>query len=234
MRILFANRFGGFLAAVLMSAALLGGCQSSTSSEAASRTDVPADPAALTLRPALADTAVFAGGCFWCMEPPFDKLAGVQSTISGFAGGSIENPSYRQVASGATDHTESVQVVYDSSQVSYEELLYVYWRNVDLLDDQGQFCDRGSQYRPVIFALNDRQARLARASKQALTDDFDQPIVVPVQPLIAFYAAEQYHQNYYKKNPKRYKTYRVGCGRDARLRALWGEAAGGHPVPDSL
>jgi peptide-methionine (S)-S-oxide reductase len=175
---------------------------------------------------AVADTATFAGGCFWCMEPPYDKIDGVASTTSGFSGGEMVNPSYREVASGATKHTEVVQVVYDSSKISYERLLRVYWHNVDPFDGTGQFCDRGSQYRPAIFVHNARQRRLAEQSKAAVTTRFDRPIAVTINDFEAFYAAEDYHQNYYRKNPGEYKRYRQGCGRDARLRAIWGDAAG--------
>ena len=175
---------------------------------------------------AVADTATFAGGCFWCMEPPYDKIDGVASTTSGFAGGEKANPSYREVASGMTKHTEVVQVVYDSTKVSYERLLRVYWHNVDPFDGTGQFCDRGSQYRPAIFAHSDRQRRLAEQSKETVAARFDQSLAVTINDLDAFYAAEEYHQNYYQKNPADYKRYRQGCGRDARLREIWGEAAG--------
>jgi len=174
---------------------------------------------------AVADTATFAGGCFWCMEPPYDEVEGVASTTSGFAGGEMVDPSYQQVASGATKHTEVVQVVYDSTAVSYDRLLRIYWHNVDVFDGSGQFCDRGSQYRPAIFAHDERQLRLAEESKAAVADRFDQSIAVQINRLDAFYAAEQYHQNYYKKNPADYKRYRRGCGRDARLREIWGDAA---------
>jgi len=178
-----------------------------------------------SIDPVVADTATFAGGCFWCMEPPYDKVEGVASTTSGFAGGEMADPSYNQVASGATKHTEVVQVVYDSTKVSYERLLRIYWHNVDPFDGTGQFCDRGSQYRPAIFAHDDRQLRLAEDSKDTVADRFDQSIAVEVERLDAFYAAEDYHQNYYQKNPGDYKRYRQGCGRDARLREVWGGAA---------
>ncbi|MFB6229588.1 MAG: peptide-methionine (S)-S-oxide reductase MsrA [Salinibacter sp.] len=196
-------------------------CTSSTSAdtEAVASSDT-------TLPAAVADTATFAGGCFWCMEPPYDKIEGVASTTSGFAGGDEVDPSYREVASGATNHTEVVQVVYDSTKVSYDRLLRVYWHNVDPFDGSGQFCDRGSQYRPALFAHTARQRRLASQSKQTVATRFDQNIAVQVQSLDAFYAAETYHQNYYKKNPVDYKSYRQACGRDARLREIWGEAAG--------
>jgi peptide-methionine (S)-S-oxide reductase len=188
--------------------------------------EAPSDAAVPAISPAVADTATFAGGCFWCMEPPYDKVDGVASTTSGFAGGEMVDPSYQQVASGATKHTEVVQVVYDSTKVSYERLLRIYWHNVDPFDGTGQFCDRGSQYRPAVFAHNQRQLRLAENSKATVAERFDQSIAVEIERLDAFYAAEQYHQNYYQKNPDRYTNYRQGCGRDARLREIWGDAAG--------
>lgn len=173
--------------------------------------------------------ATFAGGCFWCMEPPYDKLDGVKSTISGYSGGELENPSYEQVASGNTDHAEVVQVTYDPEQVDYRKLLSVYWRNIDPVDGGGQFCDRGSQYRPAIFFHSERQKRLAEKTRRQLAESgrFDEPIAVAIEPLEAFYRAEDYHQNYYKKNTMRYNYYRNRCGRDARLEAIWGNAAGG-------
>ncbi|MFB6250064.1 MAG: peptide-methionine (S)-S-oxide reductase MsrA [Salinibacter sp.] len=189
-------------------------------------TDAPPVVADSVLPASVADTATFAGGCFWCMEPPYDKIDGVAATISGFSGGSTEDPSYRQVASGMTNHTETVQVIYDSTKVNYKRLLRVYWHNVDPFDGTGQFCDRGSQYRPAIFVHDDRQRRLAKQTKSAVADRFSKSIAVEIQPFSAFYAAEAYHQNYYEKNPQEYKRYRRGCGRDARLRAIWGEAAG--------
>lgn len=218
-----------YLAASLFAGALLfAGCAAS-SADSASSTDVAS---AADIDPANADTATFAGGCFWCMEPPFDKLDGVAATVSGYAGGTVPNPTYEEVSSGGTGHAEVVNVIYDSTEVSYETLLEVYWRNVDLLDDQGQFCDRGPSYRPVIFVRNARQERLAEASKAEVAQRFDRPVVVPIQPLDAFYPAEEYHQNFYKKNPARYKSYREGCRRDARLRELWGDEAGGLAVAD--
>ena len=170
--------------------------------------------------------ATFAGGCFWCMEPPFEALDGVVSVTSGYTGGSKENPTYVEVSSGRTGHTEAVQVVYEPAKISYERLLDVYWRNVDPTDRTGQFCDRGSQYRPAIFVHDDTQRRLAEASKVALgkTKPFAAPVVVEIVPASAFWPAEEYHQRYHSKNPIRYKYYRAGCGRDARLRELWGDA----------
>jgi peptide-methionine (S)-S-oxide reductase len=171
--------------------------------------------------------ATFAGGCFWCMEPPYDKLDGVSATISGYIGGSTADPTYQEVSAGGTGHAEAVQVTYDPAKVSYEELLEVFWRNVDPLDAGGQFCDRGDQYRTGIFVHDDEQRRLAAASKQALVDSgrFDEPIVTEIEEAGTFYPAEDYHQDYYQKNPVRYKFYRWNCGRDARLAQLWGEQA---------
>jgi methionine-S-sulfoxide reductase len=170
--------------------------------------------------------ATFAGGCFWCMEPPYDKLDGVRATISGYAGGTTVDPTYREVSSGGTGHAEVVQITYDPAKVSYEQLLEVFWRNVDPLDAGGQFCDRGSQYRTGIFVHDEEQRRLAEASKQALEGGgrFEQPIVTEIVAAGPFYPAEDYHQDYYEKNPVRYKFYRWNCGRDQRLAELWGEA----------
>jgi len=170
--------------------------------------------------------ATFAGGCFWCMEPPFDKLEGVISTTSGYTGGHTKNPTYKQTSSGKTGHTEAVQIVYDPKQVSYEKLLDVFWHNIDPTTPNQQFCDRGNQYRSEIFYHNDEQKQLAESSKAALDKNkpFNQPIVTQVSKASTFYAAEEYHQDYYKKNPIRYRYYRYGCGRDKRLEQLWGES----------
>ncbi len=172
--------------------------------------------------------ATFAGGCFWCMEHPFDELPGVLDTTSGYTGGTVENPSYYQVSNGDTGHVEAVQVTYDPAQVSYETLLDTFWHNVDPLDGGGQFCDRGSQYQSVIFYHSAEQQQGAIASKQALDDSggFAQPIATPIVPAATFYPAEDYHQNYYETHPVRYRVYRFGCGRDQRLAQLWGAAAG--------
>jgi peptide-methionine (S)-S-oxide reductase len=170
--------------------------------------------------------ATFAGGCFWCMEPPYDKLPGVLSTTSGYMGGKKRSPTYEEVSTGATGHTEVVQVVYDPAQVSYEKLLEVFWRNIDPTVRDQQFCDVGSQYRTAVFYHDEEQKRRAEASKAALekSKPFKAPIVTPVQAAGEFWPAEDYHQDYYKKNPVRYKYYRTGCGRDERLKQLWGKA----------
>ena len=170
--------------------------------------------------------ATFAGGCFWCMEPPYDKLPGVLSTTSGYMGGKKRFPTYEEVSAGITGHTEVVQVVYDPAKVSYEKLLEVFWRNIDPTVRDQQFCDVGSQYRTGIFVHDEEQKRLAEASKAALekSKPFKAPLVTPVQAAGEFWPAEDYHQDYYKKNPVRYKYYRTGCGRDDRLKQLWGKA----------
>jgi len=169
--------------------------------------------------------ATFAGGCFWCMEPPFDKLDGVISTISGYAGGKKKNPTYEEVSAGNTGHAEVVQVTYDPKKITYEKLLEVFWRNVDPLTPNRQFCDVGSQYRTAIFYHDETQKRLAEESKKALSKRFKEPIVTEIVAASEFYPAEDYHQDYYTKNPLRYKYYRYSCGRDQRLEALWGPAA---------
>ncbi|MBY6203997.1 peptide-methionine (S)-S-oxide reductase MsrA [Halomonas denitrificans] len=187
--------------------------------------------AGLVVPPATAEerVATFGGGCFWCMEPPFDELDGVLSTTSGYMGGTVQQPTYEQVTRGGTGHVEVVQVRYDDDRVSYEDLLHVYWRNVDPLTDNRQFCDAGESYRPVIFAHTPNQREAAEASKRALveSDRFDRPIVVPIEDADTFWPAEGYHQDYYRKNPVRYKFYRWNCGRQARLEELWGDEAGG-------
>jgi peptide-methionine (S)-S-oxide reductase len=169
--------------------------------------------------------ATFAGGCFWCMEPPFDEIPGVKSTTSGYAGGEKANPTYQEVASGATRHAEVVQVVYDPEKVTYRQLLEVFWKNVDPVDPGGQFCDRGRQYRTAIFYEGEDQRQAALASKQALEESgrFPWPIATEIEPLRAFYPAEDYHQDFYRRNIRRYWTYRSGCGRDSRLEQLWGK-----------
>lgn len=174
-------------------------------------------------------TAIFAGGCFWCMEKPFDVIEGVRSTTSGYIGGTLPNPSYEQVSAGRTGHTEAVKIEYDPAKVSYETLLYVFWRNIDPLTPNAQFCDRGSQYRSGIFPLDEAQQKAAESSKAALeaAARFNRPIVTEITPASTFYAAEDYHQDYYRTNPVRYEFYRFNCGRDARLKSLWGEEAGG-------
>ena len=172
-------------------------------------------------------TATFAGGCFWCMEPPYDKLDGVISTTSGYMGGPTRNPTYEQVSAGGSGHAEVVQVVYDPARIGYDKLLEVFWRNIDPTAHNRQFCDVGDQYRSGIFYHTPEQRRLAEASKATLarSKPFPQPIVTEITPASAFTAAEAYHQDYYLKNPVRYKFYRYRCGRDQRLEELWGKAS---------
>jgi peptide-methionine (S)-S-oxide reductase len=177
--------------------------------------------------PAGLQTATFAGGCFWCMVRPFEVIDGVISTISGYTGGSVANPTYEQVSAGGTGHKESVEVVFDPKKVSYQTLLDVYWRNIDPFDDKGQFCDKGNQYRSAIFVADDEQKALAEASKRKLEERFSRPIATDILPVGPFYRAEGYHQDYYKKNPLHYRFYRLSCGRDARLKQVWGDEAGG-------
>lgn len=167
--------------------------------------------------------ATFAGGCFWCMEPPYDKLDGVISTVSGYAGGHVVDPSYRSVTTGRTGHTEVVQVTYDPNVISYEKLLEVFWVNIDPTTPNRQFCDVGNQYRTAIFSHDNEQQQLAEVSKQQLETSgvLPGPVVTEIEPLDAFYPAEDYHQDYYRKNPLRYNFYRTSCGRDARLKELW-------------
>jgi peptide-methionine (S)-S-oxide reductase len=174
--------------------------------------------------------AIFAGGCFWCVEADFDKVPGVISTTSGYTGGTVANPTYEQVSHKNTGHAESVLVVYDPTKVTYEQLLDRYWHSIDPTTKDAQFCDHGSPYRTAIFTLDDAQAKAAKASLDALqkSKPFKEPIVTQIVPAGAFYPAEDYHQDYYKKNPVRYQYYRSACGRDARLKQLWGDKAAAH------
>lgn len=204
---------GGLVRAALMALALAMACVSARGAAAGAG------------EPVLA-TATFAGGCFWCMEPPFDALQCVVSTTSGYTGGRVPSPTYEQVSAGATGHFEAVRIVYDSNRIGYEQLLDVFWRNVDPLDADGQFCDRGDQYRSAIFYETEEQRRLAEQSKARLEGSrrFDRAVATPILPASSFYPAEDYHQDYYKTNPLRYKYYRYACGRDRRLDELWGKA----------
>ena len=173
------------------------------------------------------EVATFAGGCFWCMEPPFEKLDGVKSVVSGYCGGKEEDPSYDAVARGETGHAESVQITYNPKKVGYEKLLEVFWRSHDPTTDNRQFADVGSQYRPVIFYHDAEQKKLAEKSKKELDESgpFEEPIVTAIVPASTFWKAEMYHQDFYKKNPKRYKSYYRGSGRKAFLEKTWGESS---------
>jgi peptide-methionine (S)-S-oxide reductase len=172
--------------------------------------------------------ATFAGGCFWCMEHPFDELPGVISVTSGYTGGTKKNPTYEEVSAGGTGHAESVQIVFDPAKIGYERLLTVYWHNIDPTVKDRQFCDTGHQYRSAIFYHSEQQKLLALKSREALDKSrrFTVPIATEIVPAGVFYPAEDYHQHYYKKNPIRYKFYRTSCGRDRRLHELWGDTAG--------
>ena len=171
--------------------------------------------------PALADKAVFAGGCFWCMESDFQDLPGVTDVVSGFTGGTLKNPTYK---GDHTGHYEAIEITYDPDQISYQQLLDNFWINIDPFDDGGQFCDRGFSYKAALFPQNDEQAALTQASLERAQAKFPgQEIVTPSLPASRFWPVEEYHQDYYKKNPIRYKYYRYRCGRDARLAAVWGE-----------
>lgn len=170
------------------------------------------------------EKAVFAGGCFWCMEPPFEKLEGVLSVESGYTGGHKENPTYQQVSAGGTGHLEAVEVTYDPNKISYEKIVEVYWHQIDPTDPNGQFVDQGESYKSAIYYLNDEQKKIAESSKLKLQSEnrFKKPIVTEIRKFEKFYKAEDYHQDYYKKNPIRYKYYRYNSGRDKFLEKYWG------------
>lgn len=180
-----------------------------------------------------ADTAraTFAGGCFWCMEEPFEKVPGVLSVAAGFAGGSKTNPTYREVSAGGSGYAEAVEIVYDPSRVTYDRLLDVFWHHVDPLTANGQFCDRGRQYRSAIFFHDEAQRVLAEASKKRVEEELHAAVVTEIAPVTKFYRAEEYHQDFYKKNPGKYREYVEGCGRERRLQQLWGTAGHGQQNP---
>ena len=170
--------------------------------------------------------ATFAGGCFWCMESSLEAIPGVREVLSGYTGGRLAGPSYEEVSSGRTHHMESVRVIYDPQQIDYAHLLDVFWHNVDPTQNDGQFCDRGGQYRTAIFVANAEERRLAEASKARIPHELGHPVVTEIRDAGPFWIAEDYHQNYYRTNPDPYHRYRLGCGRDARLDQLWGAHAG--------
>ncbi len=221
-------RLGAILTIAIASVSLAacGQPQQPTSNQSATSETSAAAPAPSASGPT--EKAVFAGGCFWCVESDFDKVPGVLSTTSGYTGGKTANPSYEQVSSHSTGHAEAVEIVFDPAKVSYAQLVEHFWHTIDPTTKDRQFCDVGSPYRTAIFAQDDAQLRIAEASRAALekSKPFEAPIVTEVVQAQTFYPAEEYHQNYYKKNPVRYSYYRTGCGRDARLTQLWGDAAG--------
>ena len=184
-------------------------------------------PAVDTPETARVATAVFAMGCFWCGETQFEEQPGVQSVVSGYAGGREPNPTYEQVSAGVTGHVESIRITYDPTRTSYEKLLDLFWHGIDPTQDDGQFCDHGAQYRSVVFVADSTQRRLAEASKRAIEKSgvLKAPIVTRILPATRFWPAEEYHQDFWRKDPLRYRSYREGCGRDRRLRELWGDRA---------
>jgi len=206
------------------------GCSELRASAGAEESPVRSPVAPVTPLEAGQAEVVFAGGCFWCMEAPFDRIPGVVSTTSGYAGGAIVHPTYREVSSGRTRHLEVIRVVYDPERVTFNQLLEVFWHNVDPTDDGGQFCDRGHHYTSAIFARGAEERRAAQASLERAQNELrsrgqTEPIVTPIRESTTFYAAEGYHQDYYRTNPRRYTQYRTGCGRDRRLSELWGSSA---------
>lgn len=212
-------RFKAVFAALSLSI-LVTACQFSSETIAGDQT-IPTDHL---------DTAIFAGGCFWCTESDLDKLPGVISTTSGYIGGTVNNPTYEQVVTGRTGHVEAVRIQFDKTVTDFETLLQAFWRTIDPVFPDGQFCDIGPQYRSAIFYLTPEQSAAAQASKNALavSGRFELPIVTDILPATMFYPAEDYHQDYYLKNPANYAQYRNKCGRDARLKQLWGDEASTH------
>lgn len=226
---------------ILCAALVLGACSSgssghATGGEPTSSGHEPAAPAregsgsTLEAPPPEAGRAVaiFAGGCFWCMEGPFEAIEGVESVLSGYTGGQVLHPSYEEIGGGRTGHAEAIRVLYDPARVTYAALLEVFWHNVDPTQANGQFCDHGNQYRTGIFYGSDEERRAAEASREAAHATLGREIVTEITEASAFWIAEDYHQDYYRTHPAHYTRYRTGCGRDARLRQLWGEAAGAH------
>jgi peptide methionine sulfoxide reductase msrA/msrB len=203
------------LAIVVFTATACGASSPATAGTADGAAEIP-DGAAV---------ATFAGGCFWCMEPPFEKLDGVYAVISGYTGGPEKNPTYKQVSSGRTGHTEAIRIHFDPERIDYAKLLRVFWRNIDPTDARGQFVDRGSQYRPGIYWHDDEQRRLAEASRDELEQSgrFDKPLATEIEQAGAFWPAEEYHQDFYKKSPDHYKRYRAGSGRDRFIQRVWGD-----------
>ncbi len=206
--------------AVIVFSALVAGAASPGVSAATSQNESASGSVTL-------EVATFAGGCFWCVESDFDGVPGVVRTVSGYTGGHVENPTYKQVSSDTTGHREAVQIFYDPGRIAYADLLEIFWRTVDPTDAGGQFCDRGTSYTTAIFANSDAQEKLAQASRSMLEKSaiLDRPVVTTIERAGVFYPAEGYHQDYYRMNSLRYKFYRYSCGRDDRVNDLWGEQA---------
>lgn len=218
---------------LLATALLLAACGSSATAEPSK---APAAKAAEGLKPGVAisptegdfEVALFAGGCFWCLESAFDPVPGVKSAVSGYAGGAEQHPTYKQVSRGRTGHTEVVRVVYDPKVLSYEDVIHIFWTNIDPFDGRGQFCDKGSQYRPAVFPMSPEQRTIAEATMATLSKKLGKPFAVTIEDKGVFWEAEGYHQDFWRTNELHYLRYRAGCGRDARLKAVWGADSGGH------
>jgi len=225
---MFAARFALFV--VLSLFAACSGRDSSEPSSSEATGDDPPAAAALDGSPAAPDppegkaVAYFAGGCFWCMERPFEVLDGVESVLSGYTDGDVQHPTYRQVSSGDTGHAEAIRVLYDPAVIGYEALLETFWHNVDPTDGGGQFCDRGTQYRTGIYPIDGSQRAAAEASKAAIGEELGETIATEIHDASTFWVAEDYHQDYFRTHPIRYRQYRTGCGRDRRLVELWGDS----------
>ncbi len=227
--LIVSRSYQGYLAlgkgkrTIALSALLLGLVLALNARRPGPQSGVPADPASLA-------KATFAGGCFWCMQAAFDGLPGVVSTRVGYTGGREEDPTYEEVSAGGTGHAESIEVTYDLDKISYRDLLKLFWRNVDPTTKDREFCDVGRQYRTAIFFHDAQQEREARESAEVIekTKPFKDPVVTEIVPASTFYPAEDYHQEYYRKNPILYRLYRYSCGRDRRLREVWEAASGGH------
>jgi peptide-methionine (S)-S-oxide reductase len=222
---LMIRRIGSVATILFLTLLALVGCRGSDSADASA---LP--PPIVPAQTATAGVAVFAGGCFWCEEASFEGIPGVTEVLSGYIGGTKKAPTYEEVSAGGTGHAEAVLVRFDPAIITYRQLLEIFWHSVDPLSAAGQFCDRGPQYRSEIFWVDEAQKAEAEASKRALEESkrFDRPIATAISKAAEFYPAEDYHQDFAKKNPDRYTAYRTGCGRDKRLKEVWGDAAGGH------
>jgi peptide-methionine (S)-S-oxide reductase len=222
------TRNSSFLVLLALSLIACGGGSPANAGEAAGPPKGVTGPTGLAVSPTDGEheVALLAGGCFWCLESAFDDVPGVKEAVSGYAGGSSQHPSYKQVGYDDTGHAEVVRVVYDPKKLSYERILELFWHNIDPYDAGGQFCDKGNQYRSAIFPMSDSQKAAANTSKASQEDVLGKVIVTKVEPPAVFWRAEEYHQDFHRTNPVRYGSYRLGCRRDARLKAIWGDKAG--------